>query len=68
MTQKELFRAVVGPMIIVSTLLGIFVTPWALAFTLFIGVNMFQSAFTNFCPMDNMLRRSGRPGCPEVQQ
>ena len=68
MTQKELFRAIVGMMIIGSVLLGILVTPWAFAFTLFIGVNMFQSSFTRFCPMDNMLRRTGRAECPDAKR
>ncbi len=67
MTQKELFRVIVGTMIVASVLLGIFVTPWAFAFTLFIGVNMFQSSFTHLCPMDNLLRRTGRAECPDAR-
>ena len=66
MTQKETFRAVVGMMIIGSLAAGAFVTPWALLFTTFIGVNMFQSAFTRFCPLDNILRRTGMAECPSA--
>jgi hypothetical protein len=28
-------------------------------FTAFVGVNLFQSGFTNFCPMDKILARCG---------
>jgi hypothetical protein len=67
MTQKEAFRAVVGLMIAGSLAIGFFVSPWALLFTAFIGLNMFQSAFSRFCPLDNLLRRTGMPGCPEAK-
>jgi len=63
MTQKEVFRAIVGVMILGSLALGVFITPWALLFTAFIGVNMFQSAFSSFCPMDIFLRKAGLAEC-----
>ena len=31
-------------------------------FTLFVGLNLFQSAFTDWCPMMAMLRKAGLPG------
>ncbi|KZY75092.1 sulfurtransferase, partial [Oleiphilus sp. HI0068] len=35
-----------------------------LAFTAFVGVNMFQAAFTGFCPMAMLLKALGKePGC-----
>ena len=54
---------------IVSVVRGIYVNvnfPW---FTLFVGVNLFQSAFTNWCPVMTILRKGGvadvtRPGAP----
>ncbi|MFH1680003.1 MAG: DUF2892 domain-containing protein [Candidatus Eisenbacteria bacterium] len=67
MTQKEAFRAMVGLMIVGSLALGVLVTPWAFVFTAFIGLNMFQSAFSRFCPLDNLLRRTGMAGCPEAK-
>lgn len=64
MTQKDLFRVIVGLMILGSLAIGRFVTPYALLFTAFIGLNMLQSGFTRFCPMDNILRATGRPEIP----
>ncbi|RPJ40551.1 MAG: DUF2892 domain-containing protein, partial [Candidatus Latescibacterota bacterium] len=43
------------------------VTPYAFLFTAFVGLNMFQSAFTRFCPLDMILRRAGLAGCPEAR-
>jgi hypothetical protein len=42
-------------------LLGIYVHPYFLWFTLFVGLNLFQSAFTRWCPMMAILRRAGVP-------
>jgi hypothetical protein len=61
MRQRDLFRIVVGLMILASAALGTWVSPWWFLFTAFIGVNMFQSAFTRFCPLDSILRRTGLP-------
>ncbi len=61
MAQKELFRVVVGLMILASVALTVFVSQWWLLLTTFIGANMLQSAFTGICPMDRMLERGGRP-------
>jgi len=52
-------------MILASAALSAFVSPWFLLFTAFIGANMFQSAFTHFCPMDIFV---GRTGLPESRQ
>jgi len=43
----------------VSVLLGIYVNPLFLWFTLFVGLNLFQSAFTQWCPMMSILRWAG---------
>jgi hypothetical protein len=45
--------------VILSVLLGIYVNANFLWFTLFVGVNLFQSAFTNWCPMMAVLRKVG---------
>jgi hypothetical protein len=37
----------------------LFVSRWALAFTAFVGLNLFQFGFTNFCPMAIILRKLG---------
>ncbi len=61
MTQRDLFRIVVGLMILGSVALGKYVSPNWYWFTVFIGANMLQSAFTHFCPMDMMMKKTGLP-------
>lgn len=52
-----------GFMVLVSLLLTHFVHPGFLWFTVFIGMNMMQSAFTGFCPAAMIFRKLGlRPG------
>lgn len=52
-------RLVAGLFVMLSVLLGVYVSAWFLAFTAFVGANLFQSAFTNWCPMMVLLRRMG---------
>jgi hypothetical protein len=66
MTVERYIRIVAGLFIMVSLALGveespIFVSHWALAFTAFVGLNLFQFGFTNFCPMGIILRKLGVP-------
>ena len=60
-TQSDMFRAIVGTMILVSAILAAFVSIKWLYFTAFIGLNMFQSAFTHVCPMDMILAKTNKP-------
>jgi len=59
MTINEGLRAVAGAFILISVALGIWVNPWFFAFTAFVGINLFQSAFTRSCPMMWILRKAG---------
>lgn len=59
MTIERALRLIAGFFVAVSVLLGIYVNVNFLWFTLFVGLNLFQSAFTNWCPMMAILRRSG---------
>lgn len=52
-------RLIAGLFVMLSVLLGATVSPWFYAFTAFVGLNLFQSAFTNWCPMMWLLRRTG---------
>lgn len=66
MTVERLIRIFAGMFITVSLLLGVeespfFVSRWALAFTAFVGLNLFQFGFTNFCPLGIILRKMGVP-------
>lgn len=55
--------AFAGVMVLASVLLTAFVSPLFVWFTVFIGLNMFQSAFTGFCPAAIVLRKLGvKPG------
>jgi hypothetical protein len=51
-----------GSFVVASVLLGMFVHPYFLWFTVFVGLNLVQSAFTQWCPMVTILRKSGVPG------
>ncbi len=54
-------RLVAGAFVLASLALGYFVNPWWYLFTAFVGLNLLQSAFTNWCPMMSILRALGVP-------
>ena len=58
MMERSL-RGIAGFFILISLLLAVKVHPGWLWFTAFVGLNLFQSAFTNWCPMMAILRRIG---------
>ena len=62
MNVNEWLRLIAGVLVVASVALGHFVNPWFLAFTAFIGLNLFQSAFTHWCPMMSLLRKLGARG------
>lgn len=56
--------AFAGIMTLLSVVLTVFVSPLFVWFTVFIGVNLLQSAFTGFCPAASVFRKFGiKPGC-----
>ena len=61
MTVDRYLRMVAGFFIMASVVLGHLVSPWFFAFTAFVGLNLFQSAFTNWCPMMTILKKLGVP-------
>lgn len=66
-TVERALRLIAGVFVILSVLLGIYVNANFLWFTVFVGANLFQSAFTAWCPMMAILRKAGlsdtaRPG------
>ena len=69
MTSWKIVRIVAGFFVLLSLALGVpgsplFVNTWWLAFTAFVGVNLLQSGFTNWCLMESILRKVGvRGGC-----
>ena len=61
MTVERYLRLVAGFFVILSVVLGMYVNPNFYWFTAFVGLNLFQSAFTNWCPMITILRKAGLP-------
>jgi hypothetical protein len=61
MTVERALRLIAGAFVMLSVLLGIYVNLNFLWFTVFVGANLFQSAFTNWCPMMVILRKGGLP-------
>jgi Protein of unknown function (DUF2892) len=64
MTVERWIRVIAGTFILLSLALGVegsplFVSRWALAFTAFVGANLLQFGFTNFCPLGLILRKLG---------
>jgi hypothetical protein len=64
MTSWQWVRLIAGTFILVSLALGVpgspvFLSPWWLAFTAFVGANLLQSALTRWCLMESILRRLG---------
>jgi hypothetical protein len=51
--------AFAGVMVLLSVLLTQFVSPLFMWFTVFIGVNLLQSAFTGFCPAAMIFKKLG---------
>jgi hypothetical protein len=59
MTLNRYLRLIAGLFVLLSALLSHLHTPWWLLFTAFVGANLVQSAFTDWCPMITLLRRLG---------
>lgn len=59
MRVEEALRMVAGLFVMLSVALGVWVNPWWFAFTAFVGLNLFQSAFTKWCPMMVILKQAG---------
>lgn len=64
MTVNQIVHMVAGLFILLSLSLGVAASPifhnvnW-LWFTAFVGLNLFQSSLTRFCPLEMMLRKAG---------
>ena len=70
MTVDRLIHIFAGTFILLSLALGIegspiFVSTWWLAFTAFVGANLFQFGFSQVCPLGIILKKLGVPeSCP----
>jgi hypothetical protein len=66
MTIDRIIHIVAGTFILLSLLLGVpgsplYVSSWWLAFTAFVGANLLQFGFTDFCPLGWILKKVGVP-------
>ena len=64
--MERTLRGIAGAFVIMSLLLSHYVHPAWLWFTAFVGLNLFQSAFTNGCPMMWFLGKCGIKGSGKV--
>jgi hypothetical protein len=59
MTVERYLRLVAGFFVMVSLALGHWVSPYWYLFTAFVGLNLFQSALSNWCPLMTILKKLG---------
>ena len=67
MTIDRALRGLAGLFVVLSVALGYWVHPGWFLFTGFVGLNLFQSAFTNGCPAMWVVRRLGLRECPHAE-
>jgi len=63
MCPELIIRRFAGSFLLASIVLAVWVSPWWLAFTAFVGVNLIQSSFSAFCPLERVLGRFRLCGC-----
>lgn len=64
MNVDRLVLRFAGAMILLSIVLGVYVSANWFWLTAFVGANLFQASFTGFCPLAKVLRKFGvQPGC-----
>jgi hypothetical protein len=59
MSLDRVMLAFAGTMILVSVLLTVYVSPYIVWLTVFVGANLLQSAFTGFCPAARLFAKLG---------
>ncbi len=68
MTIERALRLMAGFFVTLSVALGYWVHPAWLVFTAFVGLNLFQSGFTDSCPAMALFRRLGLRGCGPAER
>jgi hypothetical protein len=63
MCPEPIIRRFAGVFLLASIALAVWVSPWWLAFTAFVGFNLLQSSFSAFCPLEKVLGRLSLCGC-----
>ena len=67
MTIDRYLRIIAGFFVLLSLALAHYVSPKWLYFTAFVGLNLFQSGFTKWCPMVAILRKLGVPATADAR-
>lgn len=63
MCNDTVIRRFAGVFILLSAALGYWISPLWFLFTAFVGLNLLQSSFTDFCPLERVLGWAGMAGC-----
>ena len=66
MNVERYLRMIAGAFVMASVALGYWVHPAWFLFTGFVGLKLFQSSFTNWCPMMTLLKKAGVPAAAPV--
>ncbi len=61
MTVERTLRLMSGAFVLISLALGYWISSYWFLFTAFVGLNLFQSGFTNWCPAMTLFRALGMP-------
>ena len=59
MNIDKMVLALAGLVVLISTVLGYYVSPYFLLLTGFVGLNLFQASLTGFCPLAMVLKKFG---------
>ncbi len=57
--KERIVRAVAGTMVLISITLAHFMSIYWLGLAAFVGINLLQSSFTRFCPLEMILDKIG---------
>lgn len=63
MTVERALRLIAGTFVLLSLILTVFHSHYWLLFTAFVGLNLLQSAFSNWCPMMWVVKKLGVRPC-----
>lgn len=66
--MEKAIRMLAGTFVTVSVILGYFVSPYWFLFTLFVGLNLFQSSLTGWCLAEQILSKLGIGGDQDTSQ
>jgi hypothetical protein len=61
MNVERWIRVIAGTFVLTSLALGYYVSRYWFLFTVFVGLNLFQSGLTNWCLMETILKKLGVP-------